>query len=46
MGWMIGGFESQQWLGIFLFTTASRPALEPIQLPIQWVQEALSLGVK
>jgi hypothetical protein len=39
------GFESQQLLGIFLFTTASRPALEPTQLPIQWVSGALSLGI-
>jgi hypothetical protein len=31
------GFESRQGLDIFLFTTASRPALEPIQPPIQWV---------
>jgi hypothetical protein len=29
-----------------LFTTASRTALEPTQSPIQWVPEALSLGVK
>jgi hypothetical protein len=27
-----------QELGIFLFTTASRPALEPTQPPIQWVK--------
>jgi hypothetical protein len=33
-------------LGIFLFTTASRPALEPTQPPIQWVAGGLSLGVK
>jgi hypothetical protein len=39
-------FESRQGLGIFLFTTASRPALGPIYPPIQWVPEALSLGVK
>jgi hypothetical protein len=32
-------------LGIFLFTTASRTALEPTQPSIQWVPEALSLGV-
>jgi hypothetical protein len=40
------GFESQQGLGILLFTTMSRPALGPIQPPIQWVPGALSLGVK
>jgi hypothetical protein len=40
------GFESRQGQGIFLFTTASRPALEPTQPPIQWVLGALSLGVK
>jgi hypothetical protein len=47
-GWTIGvlGFDSRQRLGIFLFTTVSRTALEPIQLPIQWVPVALSLGVK
>jgi hypothetical protein len=32
--------------GVFLFTTMSRMALEPTQLPIQGVQEAFSLGVK
>jgi hypothetical protein len=39
------GFESRQRLGIY-FTTASRPALEPIQPPIQWVRGDLSLGIK
>jgi hypothetical protein len=39
------GFESQQELGIFLFTTASRPALGRTQPPIQWEEEALSQGV-
>jgi hypothetical protein len=39
-------FESREGLGIFLFTTASRPALSPTQPPIQWVAGALSLGVK
>jgi len=40
------GFESWQGLGIFLFTTTSRPALGHTQPPIQWVPGALSLGVK
>jgi hypothetical protein len=31
---------------IFLFSTASRPALRPTQPLIQWVLEALSPGVK
>jgi hypothetical protein len=48
LGWMMGvlGFDSWQGLGIFPFTTASRTALVPTQPPIQWVQGALSLGVK
>jgi hypothetical protein len=48
LGWTIGvlGFDSRWGLGIVLLTTASRTALEPIQSPIQWVPEALSLGVK
>jgi hypothetical protein len=40
------GFESRRGLGIFLFITASRTALDPTQPPIQWVPEALSLGLK
>jgi hypothetical protein len=40
------GFDSQLELGIFLFTTVSRMALEPTQPPIQWVPGVLSLGVK
>jgi hypothetical protein len=40
------GFEFPQGLGIFLFTTASRQALEPTQPVIQRVTVALSLGVK
>jgi hypothetical protein len=47
-GWTIGvlGFDSQQGLGIFLFTAASRVVLGPTQPPIQGVSGALSLGVK
>jgi hypothetical protein len=33
-------------LGIFLFTTASKPALVPTQPPIQWVSGDVSLEVK
>jgi hypothetical protein len=33
-------------MGIFLFTTASRPALGPTQSPIQLVPGVLSLEVK
>jgi len=40
------GLESWQGVGIFLFTTASRLALGRTKPPIQWVPEALSLGVK
>jgi hypothetical protein len=40
------GFESQQGLGTFLFTTASRLTLGPTHPPIQWVAGALSLGLK
>jgi hypothetical protein len=29
----------------FLFSTASRPALVPTQSAVQWVTEAISLGV-
>jgi hypothetical protein len=39
-------FESRQGLGIFLFATASRPALGPIEPPIQWIPRVLSPGVK
>jgi hypothetical protein len=45
---MIGvlGFDFRWKLGIFLFATASRTALEAIQPPIQWVPGVLSLGIK
>jgi hypothetical protein len=39
-------FEPRQVLGILLFTTASRPALGPIQPPIRKVPWALFLEVK
>jgi len=46
--WTIGvlWFDSRRGLGIFLFTTASRTALELTRPPVQWVPGALSLGVK
>jgi hypothetical protein len=45
---MIGvpGFDSWRGLRIFLFTAASRTALESAQSPIQWTLGVLSLGVK
>jgi hypothetical protein len=48
LGWTIGvlGFDYRRGLGIFLFTTAFRTALVPIQPPIQWVPGALYLGVR
>jgi hypothetical protein len=42
----VPGFDFQWKLGIFLFTTATRMALGPTQLAIQWVPEAFSLGLK
>jgi hypothetical protein len=39
-------FECWQGLGIFLFPTASGPALGPTQPPMQWVLGALSVGLK
>jgi hypothetical protein len=40
------GLEYRQGLGIFLFTTVSRPALVPTQPPIKWVPRDVSLRVK
>jgi hypothetical protein len=39
------GFDSQQGQEIFLYSTASRPALSPTQPHIQWYR-VLSAGVK
>jgi len=41
-GW--SGFEYRLFMGIFLFTIASRPALGPIPPPIRRVPGVLSLG--
>jgi hypothetical protein len=43
-GWP--GFDSRQGQEIFLFSIASRPALGPNQLLIQWVSGGCSPGVK
>jgi hypothetical protein len=43
-GWL--GFDSWQRQEIFLYSTASTPALGSNQPPVQWVLGALSLGVK
>jgi hypothetical protein len=46
--WTIGvpGFKSRQGLGIFLFTTMSRPTLKPTQPPIQYVPGGSFSGSK
>jgi hypothetical protein len=41
-----GYFFDKRRLGIFLFITVSRTDLGPTQPPIQWVPEALFVGVK
>jgi hypothetical protein len=40
------GIDFRQGQEIFVYSTASRPALRPSQSPIQWVPGALSPGVK
>jgi len=40
------GITPQYSIGIFLFTTVSRPALGPTQPPVQRVPWVLSVGVK
>jgi hypothetical protein len=42
----MAGVDFWQGPDIFLFSTAPRPALGPVQSPIQWVPGALSPGVK
>jgi hypothetical protein len=46
MGWTIGvvGFDSRRWLGIFLFTTASKTALGTPSLLSNRYHGILSLG--
>jgi hypothetical protein len=48
MGWTVCalGFDCRRGLGVFLFTTTSRTALEPNQPPTHWVPRVLSPGVK
>jgi len=36
----------QRFHSLFFFATASRPDLGPIKLPVQWVSQALSPGIK
>jgi hypothetical protein len=40
------GFDSRQGEESFLLYTASGPALDPFQPPIQWVPGTISPGVK
>jgi hypothetical protein len=44
VGW--SGFDSWQSKKRLLYSTASRPILQPTQPPIQWVLDALSQGLK
>jgi hypothetical protein len=43
---VVRGFDFRRELGIFLFSTASRPALGPTQPPMKCVPGAHSVGVK
>jgi hypothetical protein len=40
------GFDPQQGQRIFPLFSVSRPALEPIQSPVQWIPGVISPGVK
>jgi hypothetical protein len=44
-GWT-SGVRFSAGAGIFLFATASRPALRPTQPPVQWIPGAISPVVK
>jgi hypothetical protein len=44
--WDDRGSNPGEGMGVFLFDTASRPALGSTQPPTQWVLGPLSLGVK
>jgi hypothetical protein len=46
MGWTSGVQLPAEMMGIFLFATASGPALRPTQPPIQRVPGALFPGIK
>jgi hypothetical protein len=48
MGWTVkeSGFDSRQRQRDVLISIRSRPSLGPTQPPRQWVQGAVSLGVK
>jgi hypothetical protein len=44
-GWATGvQFRTEIGKGLFLFATVSRPAVGPIQPPLQWVPRALALA--
>jgi hypothetical protein len=47
-GWTTGrsGFDPRQGQSIFPLSSVSRPALGPIQSPLQWVPGVVSPGVK
>jgi hypothetical protein len=47
-GWTAeeSGFDSQHEQDILIFSTASRSAVVPIKLPIQWIPGAVASGVK
>jgi hypothetical protein len=50
--WSNVTYELDDWssglyrVKMFLFATASRPAIGPTQPPVHWVQRAISAGVK